>query len=202
MTGNLLVDAVERELELQLQRLPRRELAQASLGHSKAVIMTDAHMVAPIINGYGPEHLILQTLDFGTLEEEITNAGSVFLGTWSCESAGDYASGTNHTLPTYGWARSYSGVSLDSFSKKITLPADNAFGIACTRSEIETMAGAESLDAHAAAVADTTIFRRRGFPMSGYKIKELMRPNIVRLVPYASARSDFSGEANVFLDGE
>ena len=151
-TGRKMVDAVEKELELQLESLPRKERALLSLGHSKAVVVTDMSLVPLVVDAYGPEHLIINTADFALLENQVRNAGSVFLGQWSCESAGDYASGTNHTLPTSGWARSYSGVSLDSFYKKITFQRLTKQGLQSLGPVIETMAAAESLDAHAHAV--------------------------------------------------
>lgn len=151
-SGHILVDAITAQVRLQLDRLPRKELAAQSLAHSKAVIVTKEPLVAQVINAYGPEHLLLQTSDFDKLEEQVVNAGSVFLGACSCESAGDYASGTNHTLPTYGWARSHSGVSLDSYFKKITFQRVTLQGLRSLGPDIEVMARAEALDAHAAAV--------------------------------------------------
>lgn len=151
-SGQKLVDAVERELEVQLEYLPRKELALLSLQHAKAVLVTDIELLPRVINTYGPEHLIVNTVDFVLVENQVRNAGSVFLGEWTCESAGDYASGTNHTLPTAGWARSYSGVSLDSFYKKITFQRITRQGLQSLGPVIETMATAESLDAHAHAV--------------------------------------------------
>jgi len=152
LAGQALIDAVERELETQLEKLPRKELALRSLQHAKAVLVTDLELLPRVINTYGPEHLIVNTADFALVEKQVRNAGSVFLGEWTCESAGDYASGTNHTLPTAGWARSYSGVSLDSFYKKITFQRITSQGLQSLGPVIETMATAESLDAHAQAV--------------------------------------------------
>lgn len=151
-SGHQLVDAVERELEAQLAYLPRKELALLSLQHAKAVVVTDIELLPRVINTYGPEHLIVNTADFALVENQVRNAGSVFLGEWTCESAGDYASGTNHTLPTAGWARSYSGVSLDNFYKKITFQRITRCGLQSLGPVIETMAKAESLEAHAQAV--------------------------------------------------
>jgi histidinol dehydrogenase len=103
-------------------------------------------------NEYAPEHLILATNDYRTLADKVVNAGSVFLGRWACESAGDYASGTNHTLPTHGWAKSYSGVNLDSFIRKVTFQELTAEGIDNIGDAVEKMAIAESLDAHCRAM--------------------------------------------------
>lgn len=150
--GQELVDAVERELEAQLEHLPRKELALQSLRHAKAVVVSKRELLLRVINTYGPEHLIINTVDFASIENQVRNAGSVFLGEWTCESAGDYASGTNHTLPTAGWSRSYSGVSLDSFYKKITFQRITSRGLQSLGPVIETMATAESLHAHARAV--------------------------------------------------
>jgi histidinol dehydrogenase len=116
------------------------------------VIVTSVEECALVVNTYAPEHLIINLADFVELEQMVRNAGSVFLGQWACESAGDYASGTNHTLPTAGWARSYSGVSLDSFFKKITFQRITKQGLVSLGPSIETLAKAESLDAHANAV--------------------------------------------------
>lgn len=151
-SGERIADTVEKHLERQLEQLPRRETASLALSHGKILILTDENMVVHTINSYAPEHLLLQTADFSAIAAQVVNAGSVFLGSCSCESAGDYASGTNHTLPTYGWARSYSGVSLDSFYKKVTFQRLTKQGLRALGPSIETMALAESLDAHARAV--------------------------------------------------
>ena len=150
--GNALVDSVEKHMSMQMATLERREFLTSSLRHAKAVIVTSIESCATVINRYAPEHLIINLTDFVDLESRVTNAGSVFLGQWACESAGDYASGTNHTLPTAGWARSYSGVSLDSFYKKITFQRITRQGLRSLGPIIETLAIAESLDAHAHAV--------------------------------------------------
>jgi len=150
--GDLLVDAVEHHLDNQLSRLGRRHLAVRSLGHSKAVIVTEPEQAVMVINSYGPEHLLLQSATAEVLAGYVRNAGSVFIGPWSCESAGDYASGTNHTLPTNGWARAYSGVSLDSYFKKITFQRLERKALCSLGPDIRIMAEAESLDAHAEAV--------------------------------------------------
>ncbi|HLW22679.1 MAG TPA: histidinol dehydrogenase [Sphaerochaetaceae bacterium] len=151
--GNSRIDAVEAELEKQLEQLERKELIEASLAHAKAVVVTDISSAAMVVNSYAPEHLIICLSDFAELVPRVRNAGSVFLGRWSCESVGDYASGTNHTLPTYGWARSFSGVSLDSFYKKITFQRITRKGLEALGPIVQKLARAESLDAHAQAVA-------------------------------------------------
>ncbi len=147
-----LVSRVQVALEWQLARLPRREMATQALSHSKAVILRTLAEAMDFSNAYAPEHLILATENAEELAEKVENAGSVFIGAYSCESAGDYASGTNHTLPTNGFARSYSGVSLDSFMKKITFQALTREGILNIGPAIELMAAAEQLEAHRFAV--------------------------------------------------
>lgn len=151
--GQALVRAVEEQLVVQRERLERKSLVDASLASAKAVIVTDIDAAATVVNTYAPEHLIICLSDFAPLEQLVRNAGSVFLGRWSCESVGDYASGTNHTLPTAGWARSFSGVSLDSFYKKITFQRITSKALQSLGPVVQTLAQAESLDAHAQAVA-------------------------------------------------
>jgi histidinol dehydrogenase len=131
--------------------LPRKELAEKALQNSVALVVQQVE-VSSIINAYAPEHLILQTLFNDELIEGIINAGSVFIGNYTPESAGDYASGTNHTLPTNGYAKQYSGVSLDSFVKKITFQEITKVGIQNIGSTIELIAEAEGLEAHKNAV--------------------------------------------------
>jgi len=147
-----LVEKVKTEISLQLEKLPRRELAEKSLEHSVLIVMENKEETLNLINEYAPEHLILSTKSYAELAEKVTNAGSVFLGNFTPESAGDYASGTNHTLPTNGWARSYSGVNLDSFLKKITFQEITENGLKSIGPDIETMAAAEELEAHKNAV--------------------------------------------------
>ncbi len=143
---------VQAEVERQLKTLPRRELAEASLQHSRIVVLRDMQQALEICNDYAPEHLILAMDDALMWAEKVVNAGSVFLGHYSCESAGDYASGTNHTLPTSGYAKAYSGVNLDSFCRKITFQHLTHQGIASIGGAVETMAEAELLDAHRRAM--------------------------------------------------
>jgi histidinol dehydrogenase len=148
-----LAEQVQHQLERQLDRLPRRMLAVQSLAHSALIVIEDIDKAFDISNTYAPEHLILHLEDAQEHTDQIRNAGSVFVGRWTPESAGDYASGTNHTLPTSGWARSYSGVSLDSYLRKITFQQISADALESLGPTIETMAGAEGLDAHKEAVS-------------------------------------------------
>lgn len=147
-----LIDNVEAELEKQISALPRVAIANEALKNSSAILLKNLNESVDFSNEYAPEHLIIATENCEELMNDITQAGSVFLGNWSCESAGDYASGTNHTLPTNGFARSYSGVSLDSFVKKITFQKLSEEGIKNLGPAIEQMAQAEQLDAHKNAV--------------------------------------------------
>lgn len=140
------------ELDKQLGQLPRKGIAKQALENSLALVVNSPREAMEFSNLYAPEHLILATHQPDELAEKVINAGSVFIGNYSCESAGDYASGTNHTLPTNGYARSYSGVSLDSFVKKVTFQKLSAEGIQNIGPAIETMAAAEQLDAHRNAV--------------------------------------------------
>jgi histidinol dehydrogenase len=140
------------ELEQQLKQLPRKELAKKSLENSKAILVNDRMEAVDLLNEYGAEHLILACNDPEEFSEHIINAGSIFLGNYTPEAAGDYSSGTNHTLPTNGFAKAYSGVNLDSFTKKITLQSISKSGLSGLSSSIVEMAKAESLDAHANAV--------------------------------------------------
>lgn len=148
-----VIRAVNEELQTQLELLPRKEIAAKALENSKAILVKNYAEALELLNAYAPEHLIIACHDADTLAEGVINAGSVFLGNYSCESAGDYASGTNHTLPTNGYARAYSGVSLDSFVKKITFQKLTKDGIANIGPAIELMAEAEGLEAHKQAVS-------------------------------------------------
>lgn len=147
-----VLDKITVELKNQLKVLPRKEVAEKALKNSNAIVLKTINECIEFSNVYAPEHLILATVKAKKMIPEITNAGSVFLGNYSCESAGDYASGTNHTLPTNGYARSYSGVSLDSFVKKITFQELSREGIQNIGPAIELMAEAEQLFAHKNAV--------------------------------------------------
>lgn len=148
-----LINEVEKELQLQLAKLPRKAIASRALENSRMILLRDEDAMVEIINEYAPEHLIIATENYSRLANRIVNAGSVFLGNYSPESAGDYASGTNHTLPTNGHARAYSGVNLDSFMKKISYQELSYEGLAEIGSAIETLAEAEQLQAHKNAVS-------------------------------------------------
>ncbi|MBS9523093.1 histidinol dehydrogenase [Litoribacter alkaliphilus] len=141
------------EVDKQLEKLPRKAIAEKALDNSVAIVMSNEDKALALINEYAPEHLILVVENSDQVALKIKNAGSVFIGNFTPESAGDYASGTNHTLPTYGFAKSFSGVSLDSFVKKITYQKLNANGIQNLGPTIEVMAGAELLEAHKNAVS-------------------------------------------------
>ena len=147
-----IINQTIAELDKQLSQLPRKAIASKALKVSRAIQLNSINECIEFSNLYAPEHLIIATDNASDYIEHITNAGSVFLGKYSCESAGDYASGTNHTLPTNGYARNYSGVSLDSFVKKITFQNLNKEGIKNIGPTIELMAKAEGLDAHKNAV--------------------------------------------------
>ena len=143
-----VVKEINKELDIQLANLPRKEIAEKALKNSRAILFKDVETCIRFSNVYAPEHLILAVENPVLRSREVTNAGSVFLGNYSCESAGDYASGTNHTLPTSGYAKAYSGVSLDSFIKKITFQQLSEEGIVGIGVAVETMAEAEELFAH------------------------------------------------------
>ena len=147
-----LCRAVVEEVERQLALLPRREIAARSLENSKLIVARNMDEAIALTNAYAPEHLIIQTSDYTHVAGQVKNAGSVFLGPYATESAGDYASGTNHTLPTNGYARAYSGVSLDSFIRKITFQEITPEGLRLIGPAIEVMAANEHLDAHKNAV--------------------------------------------------
>ena len=151
-TSPELCRAVVKEVERQLALLPRREIAARSLENSKLIVARDMDEAIALTNAYAPEHLIIQTADYTRVAGQVRNAGSVFLGPYASESAGDYASGTNHTLPTNGYARAYSGVSLDSFIRKITFQEITPEGLRRIGPAIMTMAANEHLDAHKNAV--------------------------------------------------
>jgi histidinol dehydrogenase len=146
------IHAVQLELDSQLAVLPRKDTAKEALRHSKIFLVKDAEEAMELSNAYAPEHLILAVAAPEALATKVRQAGSVFLGYYTPESAGDYASGTNHTLPTNGFARSYSGVSVDSFVKKVTFQHITQAGLENLGPTVETLAEAEHLDAHARAV--------------------------------------------------
>jgi len=147
-----IVDQVQKELDMQLALIPRKELATIALAHSKAIVIENTEEAIAMINEYAPEHLILSIDNAAQVAEKIMNAGSIFIGNFSPESAGDYASGTNHTLPTNGFAKAYSGVSMDSFVKKITFQQLTERGLENIAPTVIEMATAEGLQAHSKAV--------------------------------------------------
>jgi histidinol dehydrogenase len=148
-----VVAAVNAALTIQLEGLSRKDLASKALGNSKAIILNNMTDALLLVNQYAPEHLILSIENAEIIAEKVINAGSVFIGNYSPESVGDYASGTNHTLPTNGYANAYSGVSVDSFVKKITFQHLTERGLMNIGQAVMEMANAESLDAHANAVS-------------------------------------------------
>jgi histidinol dehydrogenase len=148
-----IVEQVQLELRQQLANLPRADFATKALGHSKAIVIASREDAIQLINAYAPEHLILSVDNALVVAEKIINAGSVFIGNYSPESVGDYASGTNHTLPTNGYAKAYSGVSVDSFVKKITFQQLTEMGLKNIAQTVIQMASGEQLEAHAQAVA-------------------------------------------------
>ena len=151
-TNEDAIQNIQTEIKKQLALLPRKEFATKALENSKAILVKTNTEAIDLLNEYAPEHLIIACENDEQLAEQVVNAGSVFLGNYSCESAGDYASGTNHTLPTNGYAKAYSGVSLDSFVKKITYQKLSKEGINTIGPAIELMAEAEGLEAHKNAV--------------------------------------------------
>ena len=222
-TSAALLAQVRAETTRQLATLPRRELAARALDNSRAILLPDAAAMLAFSNQYAPEHLILATDNAEALAQEVTNAGSVFLGHLTPEAVGDYASGTNHTLPTSGYARQYSGVSLDSFVKKITFQRLSPVGLRALGPAVEIMAEAEGLAAHARAVtlrldsladdlAEAKAVGGAEVPASlsasvqlpqnlaANPYAGLVRPSVARMQPYSSARDEFEGLAAVMLD--
>ena len=147
-TSEQVILDVLAETNRQLELLPRKEIAAKALENSSFVLVHDKQEAIDLSNAYAPEHLIIQTSDYEKLAAKVVNAGSVFLGEYACESAGDYASGTNHTLPTHGYATAYNGVNLDSYCRKVTFQHLTADGIHSIGRAVELMAAAEQLDAH------------------------------------------------------
>ena len=152
-TSEAVIDETLAEVDRQIELLPRMSIATAAIQNSKAILVKTIDDGVELLNEYAPEHLIIATTDAESVAEQVVNAGSVFIGNFACESAGDYASGTNHTLPTNGAARSYSGVSVASFTKTITFQKLTPKGINTLGPVVEIMAAAEGLDAHKNAVA-------------------------------------------------
>ena len=151
-TSEEFIQKVEREIESQLALLPRKDMAAKALENSKFVLVADDDEAMDFANTYAPEHLILPSDNFDTLAAKVINAGSVFLGRYACESAGDYASGTNHTLPTHGYALAYNGVNLDSYNRKITFQHLTREGVQSIGKAVVVMAENELLEAHANAM--------------------------------------------------
>ncbi|WP_317206787.1 histidinol dehydrogenase [Hymenobacter sp. BT770] len=202
-----VIAQVQAELEQQLGMLPRRDVAAQALANSRAVLLPDSATMLAFSNQYAPEHLILATDNADALAAQVTNAGSVFLGHLTPEAVGDYASGTNHTLPTGGYARQYSGVSLDSFVKKITFQRLSPVGLQSLGPVVETMAEAEGLAAHARAVTLRLAAMASSSPVAAGPQTDaanpyagLIRPSVERMQPYSSARDEFEGMAPVMLD--
>lgn len=152
-TSELMIERVQEEIEKQIKTLPRKEIAKQALDNSRFFLMNDTDEMVDLINQYAPEHLSIVTADFKDITAKIVNAGSVFMGDYTPESAGDYASGTNHTLPTNGNAKAYSGVSLSSFMKKISYQEISKYGLFNIGPAVERMAAAEDLQAHRNAVS-------------------------------------------------
>lgn len=151
-TDERKIEEIREQVERQLEALPRRNIAAQSLANSRLVLVNDTREAMALSNAYAPEHLILATDDYEQLAELVINAGSVFLGKYACESAGDYASGTNHTLPTHGYATAYSGVNLDSYHRKVTFQHLSRKGVESIGKAVVTMAENEQLEAHANAM--------------------------------------------------
>lgn len=203
-TSRAVAEAVVQSLSEQLWALPRRKQAEKALERSRILVMSSEEDIVDFTNLYAPEHLIIATSHPRSIADRITTAGSIFLGNFSCESAGDYASGTNHTLPTLGYARAYSGLSLDSFQRKMTLQELTEEGIRSIGNTVALMADAEGLEAHAAAMRlriKAVAGNNNDFSPS-FDVSTLVRPNILSLAPYSCARDEFKGgnQSTVFLD--
>lgn len=202
-TSAAVAEAVTAEVARQLEQLPRRDIAAKSLANSRIILFRDMATALDFTNTYAPEHLILASDRHAELAAKVTHAGSVFCGHYSCESAGDYASGTNHTLPTLGYARSYSGLCLDSFMRKMTFQELTPQGVRSIGTAVEQMAAAEQLDAHrnAMTLRVAAVAAQPAEEAADTGIDALVRPNIRALAPYSSARDEYAGkEAHVFLD--
>ena len=151
-TSESMLKEVTKQVDAQLERLPRKKIARQALANSRFVLVHDKAEAMELSNAYAPEHLIIATADHECLSQQVVNAGSVFLGRWACESAGDYASGTNHTLPTHQYALAYNGVNLDSFNRKITFQYLSEDGVQSIGHAVVCMAENELLEAHAQAM--------------------------------------------------
>ena len=199
-TSAAVAEAVAAEVEKQLAALPRKEIAAKSIANSRIIVLADKQDCIDFTNAYGPEHLIIAMKGVPTLS--VSNAGSIFVGNYSCESAGDYASGTNHTLPTMGCVRAYSSLCVDSFQRKMTVQTITPLGIRSIGRTVELMAEAEHLDAHARAMTlRIQAVAEQPQEEQGTGIARLVRQNILKLKPYSSARDEYAGKAaHVFLD--
>ena len=199
-TSAAVAEAVAAEVEKQLAALPRKDIAAKSIANSRIIVLADKQDCIDFTNAYGPEHLIIAMKGVPTLS--VSNAGSIFVGNYSCESAGDYASGTNHTLPTMGCVRAYSSLCVDSFQRKMTVQTITPLGIRSIGRTVELMAEAEHLDAHARAMTlRIQAVAEQPQEELGTGIARLVRPNILKLKPYSSARDEYAGKAaHVFLD--
>ncbi len=198
-----IVEQIKKCIEQQLEELPRKAIAEKALENSIVILVKDDGEAIDIINDYAPEHLIIAAKNTASYVEKITNAGSVFLGNFTPESVGDYASGTNHTLPTNGFAKSYSGVNLDAFVKKITYQQLSEEGIQNIGNTVALMAEAELLEAHKKAVTirlDYLKEKNIEVPENEFDLEGFVRPNIQKMLPYSSARNEFKGTAEIFLD--
>lgn len=193
-THKTVLEAVKIEVEKQVLVLPRKEIALKALANSKLILVENQDIALELLNEYAAEHLIIACKNYNDLAAKITNAGSIFLGNYSPESVGDYASGTNHTLPTNGYARMYSGVSLDSFVKKITFQELTPQGLVNIGQAVEIMAENEQLAAHKNAVTIRLKNLQNSKNInteSNYNLGNLVRKNIQNLQPYSSARDEF-----------
>lgn len=201
-TDTTIAQQVAAEVEQQLSALPRKHIAEQSIAHSRIIVLSDKQEAIDFTNEYAPEHLIIAMNDAAAVAKATTNAGSVFLGNFSCESAGDYASGTNHTLPTMGCVRSYSSLCVESFQRKMTLQTLTPEGVRSIGPAVEQMAQAEQLDAHARAMSRRLQAVASIPPAEADSgINRLVRPNILALKPYSSARDEYAGKAaHIFLD--
>lgn len=209
-TSKKLAEDVVAEVSRQCAALPRHEIAEKALQHSKIIVFDTMEEALEMTNLYAPEHLIIATRDYREVAQKISHAGSVFLGNYSCESAGDYASGTNHTLPTSGFAKSYSGLCLDSFMRKITFQELTEEGIRSIGRCVELMASAEALDAHRNAMTlrlavckelEAEKTKSELVSAKSDAVAHLVRPNVIKMEAYSSARDEYSGkQATVFLD--
>ena len=199
-TDASFADEVLSEVQRQAALLPRGEFIGSSLSGSRAIVFGCVDDMIAFADSYAPEHLIIAMEDAENIAERINCAGSVFIGNYSPESAGDYASGTNHTLPTSGWAHSYSGVGLDSFMRYQTLQKLSPEGLKGLSRTIIDMAEAEGLEAHAAAVKLRMADAGIECATPAFVLENVVRPNILSLSPYSTARDEYQGKLGVFLD--